>query len=261
VLIELTPDVPLPGGMIKGDTIGRGVQWAAVGFNMTPEITAKLTIQSPDAASAAALHDAATKLLGAAKGAVTQLIQEEPKVKDMLGNIDALAAAVTPKLSGDRLTLSLDADAGMKFTGLLAPAIAKSGVQAQRGRSASNMLMILQACLLYANENKGQFPADFDTLLKTQDITKAVFRNPTMPWKEIGYVYLRPVEGAFAPAEQVILYEAHELEKLKPTDGLNVGFGDGHVDFIQKEQFQRMLAQSIDRNEQAANKRANEKKQ
>jgi prepilin-type processing-associated H-X9-DG protein len=119
---------------------------------------------------------------------------------------------------------------------------------ALRVQSMSNIRQLLQTCLLHANENKGQYPADMKALEAAMakwnpdpNAAKRVLTNPRHPEIQPAYVYIKPAQGVKAPAETVVIYESHK----EFGDGINVGFADGHVEFVgQKQQFDQMLAKT-----------------
>src|ERR1700722_12907261 len=62
---------------------------------------------------------------------------------------------------------------------ILLPSLNRARETANRVKCASNMRQIGEAILLYSNDNKGAYPPDLGTLIKTEDITAAVFVCPT----------------------------------------------------------------------------------
>jgi len=98
----------------------------------------------------------------------------------------------------------------------------------KRSQTASNMMTILLACLVYAQDHEGQWPDDLQDLTN-YGLAKDTLINPKQPEREIGYIYLKP-STPISP-QQVVLYEAHDSW----GDGINVGYADGHVQFIKEE--------------------------
>ena len=138
--------------------------------------------------------------------------------------------------------------------GVMMPSLARARMQANRIKSASNLRQIGQALLLYANENKGKYPREMGELLLTQDVTIDVFVNPqskTSPprnknkedqavWvsKDSDYEYLGAGKNNQTGADVVI---AHE--KIRPgLPGINMLFGDGHVEWTSVNAAQATLA-------------------
>jgi len=133
---------------------------------------------------------------------------------------------------------------GALMASIMLPSLNRARETANRVKCASNERQIGQAILLYANENKGKYPPDLGTLVKTEDITAAVFVCPSgeqgvpsamaadeaATWvnQNADYVYLGAGQKSDLPADRVVLYE-------KPGahggDGMNLLFGDGHVEF------------------------------
>jgi prepilin-type processing-associated H-X9-DG protein len=115
------------------------------------------------------------------------------------------------------------------------------------------------AILVYSNEHNGDYPPDFGTLIQTQDVAVNVFLCPnddTHPpdnraamqpkemaeWVNANSSYLFAGKGFknhTTRADQVILYEKPDLHG---HDGINMCFGDGHVEFMRMPRAQEMIA-------------------
>jgi prepilin-type processing-associated H-X9-DG protein len=133
-----------------------------------------------------------------------------------------------------------------------------------RKREASNrqycancMIALGQAMLLYENENNGRYPPGLQELLKTQDTGSEVFicrssgdtkaegrtldeiaRN--LAGEHLSYVYVGNGMSRRLSPNVVLMYE-------KPTNhrdgGVNVLFGDGHVELFEKELARQIIAE------------------
>ena len=104
VVEEIMPKLPqeLGGGPIS--VITRGFLWAAVGVDLSPKASLRVTVQSQDAASAQKLRDLTAKFL---------FLQGEEgphnqKARDFLPGFDKLVEQLTPKVQEDRLVVTLD---------------------------------------------------------------------------------------------------------------------------------------------------------
>jgi len=134
---------------------------------------------------------------------------------------------------------------------ILLPSLNRARETANRVKCAANMKAIGNALLLYANENRGMYPPDFQTLINTEDITFDSFVCPSSSDTRanqmsdlstrghLSYVYI-PGLNSRATADQVIVYEHIEDHD---ADGANFLFGDGHVDWLSKPQAQSFIAQ------------------
>jgi prepilin-type processing-associated H-X9-DG protein len=153
---------------------------------------------------------------------------------------DALAAQ---KFSGGMTTVG----GAALGAAVLLPSLNRARETANRVKCASNMRQIGQAVLLYANENKGAYPPDLGTLLRTQDLTWEVFVCPdtstSLPKdvKELAamatwtnehsdYVYVGQKLRNDSPANKILLYESMKHH----SDGCNILFNDGHCEFVDK---------------------------
>jgi prepilin-type processing-associated H-X9-DG protein len=153
------------------------------------------------------------------------------------------AGALTPG-AGGQVVIAQQA----VLASILLPSLNRARETANRVKCGSNMRQIGQAILLYSNENKGKYPPDLATLIKTQDITAEVFVCPSgntalpnlaaMKPDEIAkwvndnsdYVYVGRGMNSTAGAEVVVLYEKPNAHGRQ---GMNILYGDGHVDFLQ----------------------------
>jgi prepilin-type processing-associated H-X9-DG protein len=113
-----------------------------------------------------------------------------------------------------------------------------------RTQSMSNMRQILLGCVMYASDNKDQWPKDLsaaEKYLGGPAKLQQIMVNPSRPDAKPAYVYVQPAgDGPVAnPASTLVLYESH-------TDfgpGVSVGFADGHVEFVRnRERFDQLLA-------------------
>jgi hypothetical protein len=145
---------------------------------------------------------------------------------------------------------------------------------AQRVRSASNLRQIGQALLIYSNANRGSYPPDLGTLVRTQDISVNDFLCPSMPggssppsnldqmttdqkadWvnQHADVVYLGAGLKQGAPPEIIVLYEKQD-ERNSPPDGsfndyeVQMLFADGHIEaFPSAEAHRRIDGQKANR--------------
>lgn len=127
---------------------------------------------------------------------------------------------------------------------ILLPALNRARETANRVKCASNERQIGMAILLYGNDNHGQYPPDLATLLKTESIAPAVFvcpssndtpassANDLLSGGHCSYIYLgQGLTQDTATRSTVVLYEHPEDHA---ENGVNMLFGDGHVEFMPK---------------------------
>lgn len=132
------------------------------------------------------------------------------------------------------------------FASILLPSLNRARETANRVQCASNMRMIGQGILLYSNENQGAYPPDLPTLLRTQDLTAHVFTCPATndspatgsttdavaqdltTGGHLSFVYVGQGMDNRATSETIVLYEPMTNHD---SDGMNVLYGDGHVEF------------------------------
>ena len=114
---------------------------------------------------------------------------------------------------------------------------------------------------MYAKDHGGTFPADLGTLFREQDLTPSVFICPSSndvapigPTKQAvatnlltpghnSYVYLgKGLTETAATGDIVILYEPLSNHA---NNGMNVLFGDGHVEWLTAAEAQPLLKQVV----------------
>ena len=134
---------------------------------------------------------------------------------------------------------------GAVLVSVLLPALNRAREQANRVKSAANLREIGQAAVIFANDQKdGAFPGSFAEMYKKQELTPDVFINPRTEHQvppgldrdQIGawlddncdYVWLGKGRKNNLPADIVLAYEKPE----GLSDGINLLFADGHVEFM-----------------------------
>jgi prepilin-type processing-associated H-X9-DG protein len=150
-------------------------------------------------------------------------------------------------LAGDS-TSTLSVGGMALMASVFLPSLNRNREIANRIKCASNMRQIGQAILLYSNEHNGQFPSDLGTLIIDEDISPQVFFCPSaaavpLPanfstmvpeaqaaWldQHSDYIYLGRGKTSSCDPGTIILYEK---DSDHGGDGMNVLYGDGHVDF------------------------------
>jgi prepilin-type processing-associated H-X9-DG protein len=133
---------------------------------------------------------------------------------------------------------------------VLLPSLNRARETANRVKCSSNMWQISQAMSQYAIENNGEYPPDLGTLILAGEIdltidvfvcpsgasaVPAVIRNAPREqqaeWvnQNADYVYLGDGKRSDLPADEPLL---HEHLYNHDGEGVNMLFGDGHVEFV-----------------------------
>jgi hypothetical protein len=184
VLDELLPVLPPEAGGGSIRPLTHGLLWAAVGVDLPPKLSARLTIQSPDAAAARALKDFLARLLKSVTGL--------PEVRGFLPGIGRFAEVFTPQVEEDRLTLSGRDEELMA----LLQSVVRTIYQAAGRRNAENTLHRLGIAMHnYADTFKGRRAARLPALANFDKQGK-----PLLSWR----VHLLPFLG-----EQKLYKEFH----------------------------------------------------
>jgi prepilin-type processing-associated H-X9-DG protein len=148
---------------------------------------------------------------------------------------------------------SIDPGSTAMVVSILLPALNRAREQANRVASANHLRMIGSAVQMHANDHKGRLPDDMGELLK-YDVPPTAFGNPrnkgvTPPigaspeqlarWVGTSseYVYRGKGRNYTIGSNEVLAYEKPE----GLTDGINILFGDGHVEFVAMPAAQEMI--------------------
>ena len=141
---------------------------------------------------------------------------------------------------------------------ILLPSLSRAREVANRVKCGSNLRQIGQAMLLYANEHNGAYPDTIGGLLE-EDISVTAFVCPAsndtpavagatpqasaanvQAGGHLSYVYLGKGMTNTQPANAVLVYEPLTDHR---NQGMNVLFGDGHVDWVTAQSANQILAE------------------
>ena len=131
--------------------------------------------------------------------------------------------------------------------------------RSNRIKSAANLRAIGQCILLYSNDNNGDYPDSFATILLNEDVISGVFVNPasndtpaTGPTTQAAAAqllagghcsYIYTGRGLNAKTVDPNTIVAREI-LLNPTDGANMLFADGHVEPVDPAHTALIIAKS-----------------
>ncbi len=234
--ICVTPDVrmimqqaPIPQAKEMFDNL----DWLAAAVHLPPHPTLRAIGQAQNNDPAEKAASAANELLGMAK--------DNPEL-DKFAEFKAQLEGIKPEAKGDQVVLAFDEAKVKAISEAMAPAIIAARQQANMVKSASNERQLLQGMLLYANDNGGAYPDDMDSIIKKyMDGNTDVQINPAATGDDDGYKYIKPPEGTSAGADRLVIYEDFD-ENAWPEEGINVGYGDGHVEHVMdKDTFEQQL--------------------
>jgi prepilin-type processing-associated H-X9-DG protein len=145
---------------------------------------------------------------------------------------------------------------------ILLPSLNRAREQANRVKCASNLRLIGQGVMMYANENRGQFPDTMERILTTQDLTNVVFCCPSSSDSpapggnaqaqaanlskggHLSYVYVGKgmnMDTNINPRTMGDVVVAYEPMTNHNNDGSNFLFADGHVEFFGKGQAAQII--------------------
>ena len=146
IVEQMMPTLPRELGGGPSTVLTRGIQWAAAGEEFTPKVSSRIVIQSQDTKAAQKLRDWIVRVL--------KRFGEMPDVQQVMPNFNQIAAMLTPKLEGDRLTITMNESA---MVATLLPAVQKVRTRASEMTSINNLKQIALAMHSYLDVNKN-FP-------------------------------------------------------------------------------------------------------
>jgi len=140
---------------------------------------------------------------------------------------------------------------------ILMPALSQTRAMAQRIVCGSHLNSLGTALQLYATDNEGKYPTPekwCDLLIDYSDASKKSFECPASEEKgQCNYAMNKNIEklGPHSPSNMVLLFETYPgfnqaggPELLNPKShqgrGCNILFNDGHVEFIEAEDLNRL---------------------
>jgi prepilin-type processing-associated H-X9-DG protein len=145
--------------------------------------------------------------------------------------------------------------------GIMIPSMCRATEPANRAKCSNNLRQIGLALLMYANDHGGQFPDTLNVLLLTDSeytLTSDIFtcpsssderatgqtpaevaRNLTAEPGHLSYVYVGAgLTTVTATDDRIVAYD----NPRNHTDGINVLFGDAHVEFLDRKQAEQAIA-------------------
>jgi len=231
IIEEMLPTIQTKiTGEVPGATFSRGLIWAAAGIDGPPEMSLKLTVQSKDNGAANDINNVINNLYN--------FIRQEPQVRSFLPDIDKLLVMLRPTVTNDRLLLTLNnQQADTIIRNILTPVLIEARGAAKRVMCAKQLKGIGLAIMIYANEHKGQFPPDLETLIKTADMPPKGLVCPATCDKD-SYVYRGADLNDKANPRMILVHDKLQNHK---GQGRWVVFIDGHVGWLLEKEFQESV--------------------
>ncbi len=124
--------------------------------------------------------------------------------------------------------------------GILLPAIGMARSMARRAQSGKNMTQIYGAMIAWSAINDRWPQPSFEELGKEHALPKQLFRSPSDPSVENPYLFVTPI--ADSSAQQPVLLENPACNK---GAGLNICFGDAHVQWVKSPAAQRIWQEAL----------------
>lgn len=237
ILAEMLPQIPpSESGNIKFTTLGKDLQWAALGLDGPPSISLNLTIQSANAEGADRMLTFVNNLYS--------LAGHYNEAQPLIPELDQLLKSLTPRKHGKRLLLQIDSTtADSIISDILAPSLLNARAQARRYACATNLSGIGKALLIYANDYNDQFPPDLETLISKAEMPAKGLVCPGAGLKDKDPYIYRGASITTSDAPWMIM--AYD-KTGNHGDGRNVLFLDTHVEWVSEERFQKLIKKDND---------------
>ncbi|MBN2579263.1 MAG: DUF1559 domain-containing protein [Pirellulales bacterium] len=151
VIDETLPELPQEIGGGSSQVFTQGVLWAAAGIDLPPHPAVRVVVQSKDAVTAEALRAKLVEIMN--------LLTRIKGFQRTVPQYQEIFEVLTPKVEGDRLTLTLDeTNLGIERSlALLTPGVEKLRARALRTASLHNLKQLGMAMHNYCDKKK-QFP-------------------------------------------------------------------------------------------------------
>jgi hypothetical protein len=179
VMADILPRLPERLGGISGKQLADGLQWAALGVQLPPQLAARLTIQSTTAETAQATKEFLTGAVG--------LLVHRAGLHEKIPQIDQLLGLINPQVVDNRLVVELSEDRGRVTS---ARQILRHYLQAAREKAVraqtTNQLKQLALALANFESAYGSLPpsASYDRTGKPL-LSWRVFMLPFLEQKEL----------------------------------------------------------------------------
>jgi Protein of unknown function (DUF1559) len=141
------PDLPREFGGTSTKPLTHGIEWAALGLDLSPKLAMRLIIKSPDGRAALTLADALSKVIRALGG-------EQVKRVPWPG-LDKIANQLAPAVAADKIELKLEDN---ETRTALAPVLRRGLELVVQVQCTNNLKMLTLAAQNYENNN-GALPA------------------------------------------------------------------------------------------------------
>jgi prepilin-type processing-associated H-X9-DG protein len=229
ILAEMLPQIPAGSGKINFSTVGKDLEWAALGFNGPPSISLNVTIQSQNS-------DGADNLLTFIKTVYT-LAAQTPQAQEFKPQLDQLLKLLTPEKQENKLVLNVEPEtANSIIDDFIAPSLIKAREMATRLACGNNLKGIGMALLIYANDYADHFPPNLEILTSTAEVPPKVLVCPSTSQKD-SFIYRGSGLTTKADPSMIMVYD----KKGNHEGGRNVLFMDGHIEWIPEERFPELV--------------------
>jgi len=129
-------------------------------------------------------------------------------------------------------------------SGVMLPSLTRAQSQVQQKVAMTKLRQLIITCIVYADEHDGKFPEQLEQLkdlFRDQDVFDSPRRPRDFPGPSYVYVQGHCLRPGYLPATKlVVIYE----NPAYCSDGVNVAFLDGHVEFLRPQEFLKVLAET-----------------
>jgi prepilin-type processing-associated H-X9-DG protein len=253
VVRELLPTLPAAVGGGSTEPLVGSLQNVRVELELPPQPRLTVTVSHGGAGAGAgeAWRALAARMKAAVMGSreLAQALETPPLAGHAEDARRLLEAVLTPQSGGEASGALIFRVNGEQFQSLvrlvLGPAVERARVQARRVASMQKIRQLLLGCIMYASEHGEQLPATLQEVERYLEVPLAeAIKNPNDPQGR-PFVY-RPLADGGGKLSRVKNSAGTPLiwEQTDAPDGFNVGFVDGHVEFMRREAAEKLIRET-----------------
>ena len=233
-LAELMPRLPTVAVVdpmdASTDFLTRGLKAVTLRVDLPPTLKVQLSFAMESEKDAMKVGAMLTKGLEVLKTNKEFLEQAPKEVRDFVGGLKPQTFTVGSGSTSQSFTsITLDEQGVLAMVKGVMPGVDKGRVLAQRSQSARNIRGIISSCIIYAAQNKDEWPESFDVLVKQGMVNEKMLVNPLDP-QHRRYEYHRWTKEQLKKLDAESTPVVWEVTD-DPQAGLNIGYVDCHVDF------------------------------
>lgn len=132
--------------------------------------------------------------------------------------------------------------------GIALPALAKARASAEQLKSATQVRAIVQGAIIYSNDHKEQAPKSLQELVDLGILSPEILKRPDDGSFDGSPDYaLRTDMNPFTTFDASCIVAIERAALVNSESHLNVGFADGHVEYLSVDEFWQRMAADVNK--------------